>query len=69
MGGGINVIKTDNDGDGPKTHLFNRKLLVGLDLDLSGLLPGLLRDERDLIVSLIDEKEEGASCRDSPKER
>jgi hypothetical protein len=33
------------------THLLNGKLLVGLDLDLAGLLASLLRDERDLGVS------------------
>lgn len=30
------------------THLLNRKLLICLDLDLPGLLPGLLGDERYL---------------------
>lgn len=30
------------------TYLLDGKLLVGLDLDLTGLLASLLRDERDL---------------------
>ena len=30
------------------THLLNGELLIRLDLDLAGLLEGLLLDERDL---------------------
>lgn len=35
-------------GSPARTRLFNCKLLVGLDLDLSRLFTSFLRDERDL---------------------
>lgn len=34
-------------------YLLNRKLLVGLDLNLASLVPSLLRDERHLVSSAI----------------
>lgn len=37
------------------TYLLNSKLLIGLDLDLAGLLPSLLGDERDLGSVLLSE--------------
>lgn len=45
---------SDNAQSRRSTHLLDGELLVGLDLDLSGLLARLLRDESDLVSALMD---------------
>lgn len=48
----MEITRSASDKTTTTTHLLNSKLLVGLDLDLTSLLTSLLRDERDLAVSV-----------------